>query len=59
MVRAVAGLLHYLRAMTSDEACFKEDYNQGLKVLQDLTREGGPSRPGEASRHLIASGYFS
>ena len=59
VVRAVAGLLHNIRAITSDSVGFKKDYQEGLEVFQDLTREGGPKKPGQVSRHWTAFDYPS
>lgn len=59
VVRAVAGLLHNIQAMTSDKTCFEKDYQRGLDVFQDLTRDGGPARPGEASRHRTGFLYLN
>ncbi|KAG5759066.1 hypothetical protein H9Q72_012810 [Fusarium xylarioides] len=40
VVRAVAGLLHYLRAIRSaGEACFKKDFDLALKVYKKMQQE--------------------
>jgi hypothetical protein len=59
VVRAVAGLLHNIQAMTSDKTCFEKDYQKGLEIFQDLTRDGGPAKPGEASRNRIGFVYIN
>ncbi|KAG5751827.1 hypothetical protein H9Q70_005517 [Fusarium xylarioides] len=49
VVRAVAGLLHYLRAIRSaGEACFKKDFDLALKVYKKMQQE---HRLDEAAMH--------
>lgn len=49
VVRAVAGLLHSIQAIKSTPQSFKQDYEKGLRVYQDLKLDDGPRQPGEVS----------
>jgi hypothetical protein len=55
VVRAVAGLLHYLRALTSAGSnSFEKDYEQTLKVYRS-TQKSGKLGPGQIHNYFSAS----